>query len=106
MHYPRFEQDGWPLGSGSVESANTCVAQQRLKGPGMHWEGKNVNPMLALRIGLCNDRWQESMQRLVVLLPLVPFAVPLHPILGGATLVQKNDLHPRGSFFGRIRGGE
>ncbi len=63
MHYPRFEQDGWPLGSGSVESANTCVAQQRLKGPGMHWEGKNVNPMLALRIGLCNDRWQESMQQ-------------------------------------------
>jgi hypothetical protein len=63
MHYPRFEQDGWPIGSGSVESANSCVVQQRLKGPGMHWEGRNVNPMLALRLGLCNDRWQETMQQ-------------------------------------------
>lgn len=63
MHSPRFQQDGWPIGSGSVESANTCVVQDRLKGPGMHWEGRNVNPMLALRTGVCNDRWQETMQQ-------------------------------------------
>jgi hypothetical protein len=63
MHYPRFQQDGWPIGSGSVESANTCVVQDRLKGPGMHWEGRNVNPMLALRTGVCNDRWEETMQQ-------------------------------------------
>ena len=63
MHYPRFQQDGWPIGSGSVESANTCVVQDRLKGPGMHWEGRNLNPMLALRTGVCNDRWQETMQQ-------------------------------------------
>jgi hypothetical protein len=63
MHYPRFQQQGWPIGSGSVESANTCVVQARLNGPGMHWEGRNVNPMLALRIGVCNDRWQETMQQ-------------------------------------------
>jgi hypothetical protein len=60
---PRFQQDGWPIGSGSVESANTCVVQDRLKGPGMHWEGRNVNPMLALRTGVCNDRWEETMQQ-------------------------------------------
>ena len=29
MHYPRFQQQGWPMGSGSVESANTCVVQAR-----------------------------------------------------------------------------
>ena len=63
MHYPRFQQQGWPIGSGSVESANTCVVQQRLKGPGMHWERSNVNPMLALRTGVCNDRWEETMQQ-------------------------------------------
>lgn len=63
MHSPRFQQDGWPIGSGSVESANTCVVQDRLKGPGMHWEGRNLNPMLALRTGVCNDRWQETMQQ-------------------------------------------
>jgi hypothetical protein len=63
MHYPRFQQQGWPIGSGSVESANTCVVQARLKGPGMHWERRNVNPMLALRLGVCNDRWEETMQQ-------------------------------------------
>lgn len=63
MHYPRFQQQGWPIGSGSVESANTCVVQARLKGPGMHWERSNVNPMLALRTGVCNDRWEETMQQ-------------------------------------------
>lgn len=63
MQYPRFQQDGWPIGSGSVESANTCVVQDRLKGPGMHWEGRNVNPMLALRTAVCNDRWEETMQQ-------------------------------------------
>jgi hypothetical protein len=63
MRYPLFQQQGWPLGSGSVESANTCVVQARLKGPGMHWEGRNVNPMLALRTGVCNDRWEETMQQ-------------------------------------------
>ena len=63
MHYPRFQQDGWPIGSGSAESANTCVVQERLKGPGMHWEGRNVNPLLALPIAVCNDRWEETMQQ-------------------------------------------
>mgnify|MGYP001175620111 CR=1 FL=1 len=60
MQYPLFQQQGWPIGSGSVESANTCVVQSRLKGSGMHWETRNVNPMLALRTGLCNDRWEDT----------------------------------------------
>jgi hypothetical protein len=60
MQYPLFQQQGWPIGSGSVESANTCVVQSRLKGPGMHWEPRNVNPMLVLRTGECNDRWNET----------------------------------------------
>lgn len=29
----------------------------------MHWERSNVNPMLALRTGVCNDRWEETMQQ-------------------------------------------
>ena len=60
MQYPQFQQDGWPIGSGSVESANVGVVQARLKGVGMHWERRNVNPMLALRCGACNDRWEET----------------------------------------------
>ena len=63
MHYPVFRQQGWPIGSGMVESANKNVVEARLKGPGMHWERGNVNPMLALRNAVCNDRWREMWQK-------------------------------------------
>jgi hypothetical protein len=59
MQYPRFREQGWPIGSGSGESANKLVVEERLKGPGMHWAVENVNPMLALRNAVCNDRWAE-----------------------------------------------
>jgi hypothetical protein len=60
MQYPDFLADGWPIGSGMVESANKLVVEDRLKGAGMHWAEVNVNPMLALRNAVCNDRWDES----------------------------------------------
>jgi hypothetical protein len=63
MQYPQFRRDGWPIGSGMVESANKNVVEARLKGTGMHWERKNVNPMLALRNAVCNERWQEMWQK-------------------------------------------
>ncbi|WP_220210727.1 hypothetical protein [Reticulibacter mediterranei] len=63
MQYPRFRRDGWPIGSGMVESANKNIVEARLKGPGMHWQGNYVNPMLALRNAVCNDRWQEMRQK-------------------------------------------
>ena len=60
MQYPAFQQAGWPIGSGMVESGNKLVMQARLKGAGMHWHPENVNLMLALRMNLCNERWQEG----------------------------------------------
>ena len=60
MQYPHFSAEGWPIGSGMVESANKLVVEDRLKGAGMHWAEVNVNPMLALRNAVCNDRWDES----------------------------------------------
>jgi len=63
MQYPQFRQQGWPIGSGSVESANVGVVQARMKGVGMHWERKNVNPMLALRVSECNNRWDETREQ-------------------------------------------
>jgi hypothetical protein len=41
-----------------VESANKPVIEDRLKGAGMHWAAANVNPLLAWRNAVCNDRWQ------------------------------------------------
>ena len=60
MQYPTFTAAGWPIGSGSVESANKLVVEARLKGAGMHWARPNVNPLLVLRNAACNDRWEEA----------------------------------------------
>lgn len=60
MQYPHFQAQGWPIGSGMVESGNKLVVQARLKGAGMHWAEEHVNPMLALRNILCSGRWREE----------------------------------------------
>ncbi len=60
MDYPAYQADGWPLGSGIVESANKLLVEDRLKGSGMHWAGEHVNPLLALRNIVFNDRWDEA----------------------------------------------
>ncbi len=65
MQYPAFQAEGWPIGSGMVESANKLVVEARLKGAGMHWSRLSVNPVLALRNAVCNDRWAEAWQQSV-----------------------------------------
>lgn len=62
--YPEFIRQGWPIGSGMVESANKSVVEARLKGAGMHWHPSHVNPMLALRNVVCNERWSQEWRRI------------------------------------------
>jgi len=48
MRYLEFREDGWPTGSGTIESG--CKQfQMRLKGPGMRWSRPGAERMLALR---------------------------------------------------------
>jgi hypothetical protein len=63
MQYGDFQAQGWPIGSGVVESGNKLVVEARLKGAGMHWARASVNPMLTLRNAVCNDRWAEAWQQ-------------------------------------------
>jgi hypothetical protein len=63
MQYSSFAAEGWPIGSGMVESANKLVVEARLKGAGMHWSRASVNPQLALRNAVCNDGWAEAWQQ-------------------------------------------
>lgn len=63
--YATFRARGYPIGSGSVESANKLVVEARLKGSGMHWARHHVNPLLALRTAVCADRWDEAWPRIV-----------------------------------------
>jgi hypothetical protein len=60
IQYATFAAQGYPRGSGSVESANKLVVQARLKGAGMRWARAHVNPLVALRTVACSDRWDEA----------------------------------------------
>ena len=60
LQYAAFQQRGYPIGSGIVESANKLVVEARLKGAGMHWAPAHVDPMVALRTVVCADRWDEA----------------------------------------------
>jgi hypothetical protein len=60
MRYSVFRQAGYPIGSGTVESACKVVVQQRMKQAGMRWSRTGAQAMLALRCALLSDRWQQA----------------------------------------------
>jgi len=49
MQYPRFREQGLPIGSGAVESSAKHVIQQRLKRAGMRWSIPGGRSLIALR---------------------------------------------------------
>jgi hypothetical protein len=59
VHYEKFLAQGFPIGSGEVESAHRYIPQKRLKIPGATWHPDTVNPMLALRIIRANGWWED-----------------------------------------------
>lgn len=65
IQYAQFQALGYPIGSGSVESAHKVVVESRMKQAGMHWERAHVNPMVALRNIACNGRWEEAWPQIV-----------------------------------------
>lgn len=64
MQYPAYQAAGWPIGSGMVESANKLLVEERLKGSGMHWAREHVNPLVALRTVVFNDRWDDAWRQI------------------------------------------
>lgn len=65
IDYRHFRNQGYPIGSGSVESSHKHVVHHRLKQAGMRWSEDHVDPMLSLRNLICNDRWAEGWQRML-----------------------------------------
>jgi hypothetical protein len=65
LRYATFLEAGYPIGSGSVESANKLLVEARLKGAGMHWARHHVNPMVALRTVAYGERWAEAWPQIV-----------------------------------------
>jgi hypothetical protein len=62
MHYKEYRQAGYPIGSGSVESACKLVVQTRLKQAGMRWTRASAQAVLALRSMLLSDDWTRAAQ--------------------------------------------
>jgi hypothetical protein len=60
MYYQHYRQAGYPIGSGSVESACKLVVQSRLKQAGMRWLDSSAQAILALRSFLLSDRWSTA----------------------------------------------
>lgn len=60
MHYHLFHQAGFPIGSGTVESACKLVVQERMKQAGMRWSREAAQAMLAFRAALLSDRFDHA----------------------------------------------
>lgn len=63
--YADFQHQGYPIGDGCVESANKLVVESRMKQAGMRWAEGHINPLVALRNVVCNDRWSEAWPQVI-----------------------------------------
>ena len=58
LRYADFQAAGYPIGSGAGESGCKAVVEARLKGAGMRWAPRHVDPLVALRGVACGGRWE------------------------------------------------
>jgi hypothetical protein len=49
MDYPRYQKEGWQIGSGHIEAACKTVVNQRLKQSGMRWGSDGADAVCQLR---------------------------------------------------------
>lgn len=67
MRYDEFRADGYPIGSGTVESGINTVVHHRMKRPGRGWDRSNGQAMLAalgeLHSGRFERTWQATLPR-------------------------------------------
>jgi hypothetical protein len=64
MRYAYFREVGYPIGSGTVESAANTVVQHRMRRPGRGWQRDNAQAMMAglseLHSGRFDRAWQTT----------------------------------------------
>jgi len=57
MQYGTYQQRGYFIGSGAIESAGKQLTAARIKGPGMRWNVTDLNAFLALRCVFLEHSW-------------------------------------------------
>lgn len=60
MQYQEFHEEGYPVGSGTIESGCKQLVGMRMKGPGMRWSRAGAENILALRTEFLSDRWDQA----------------------------------------------
>ena len=57
MQYGTYQQRGYFIGSGAIESAGKQLTAARIKGPGMRWNVADLNALLTLRCVFLEHSW-------------------------------------------------
>ena len=58
--YGQWVAAGYPIGSGGVERAVEVVINRRMKKQGMRWKRANADAVVALRVEMLNQAWDEA----------------------------------------------
>lgn len=59
-NYERWQEQGYPVGSGLVERAVALVINVRMKKRGMRWKRANATAVVALRVQRINADWEAA----------------------------------------------
>ena len=66
IDYATYEQKGYFIGSGAIESGNKVVLQQRLKQAGMRWNVETAQNMLTLKAKAESSLWHSDVESFVL----------------------------------------
>jgi hypothetical protein len=66
IDYAAYEQKGYFIGSGAVESGNKTVLQQRLKQAGMRWNVATAQNLLTLKAKAESGLWHTDVELFVL----------------------------------------
>lgn len=64
MKYKEFRENGYFIGSGSIESAIKYIMTTRFKMTGCHWRRDNAEALMWLRAKYFEDRWDEFWEKM------------------------------------------
>jgi hypothetical protein len=59
VHYSKYRDKGYFIGSGPIESANKLIVQRRLKQAGMRWSVDGAQALLSLRAKAESNLWHQ-----------------------------------------------
>ena len=62
MDYARYRSEGWLIGSGAVEGTCKHLVKERYNVTGARWKRDNIPFVLALRLSIFNEEWEEDWQ--------------------------------------------